>query len=78
MIEWSPALIERTLHYAAHTDDGADWAAALDDLDAEIVRLRASGSRWKPICWQMGISRATAHRRFRAALKKIVDRLNDR
>ena len=26
----------------------ADWSALLDDLDAEIVRLRTSGSRWSP------------------------------
>ena len=71
--EWSPALIAR-LRQPSPTVD-ADWSTLLDDLDAEIVRLRTSGSRWKPICWQLGIGRATAHRRFKAALEKLADRL---
>ena len=74
MAEWSPALIERTLRQASATVD-ADWSAMLNDLDAEIVRMRTSGSRWKPICWQLGIGRATAHRRFKAALEKLSNRL---
>jgi len=76
MVEGSPALIERTLRQASATVDAADWSAILDDLDAEIVRLRNSGSRWKPICWQLGISRATAHRRFNSALRRIAEHLN--
>jgi len=76
MVEGSPASIERILRQASATVDAADWSAILDDLDAQIVRLRSSGIRWKPICWQLGISRATAHRRFRAALEKIVARPN--
>ena len=53
------------------------WLAKLDDIDAEIVRLRCSGSPWKPICWRLGIGRATAHRRWKAALRRIADRLGD-
>jgi hypothetical protein len=65
---------------------GADAVAALvrmaacmsllDGVDTEIVRLRTSGSRWKPICWQLGISRATAHRHYKAALLRVATRLN--
>jgi hypothetical protein len=51
------------------------WLSLLDERDAEIVRLRVSGARWKPICWQMGIGRATGHRRYRAALTKIARHL---
>ena len=52
-----------------------EWLSWLDPLDAEIVRLRCSGSSWKPICWQLGISRATAHRRWKASLQRIAHRL---
>jgi hypothetical protein len=31
---------------------------------------------WKPICWQFGISRATANRRWQYGLAVIVWRLN--
>ena len=51
------------------------WLQWLDPLDAEIVRMRCSGSPWKPICWQLGISRATGHRRWNASLQRITDRL---
>ena len=54
----------------------AGWTAMLDDTDAQIVRLRSSGTRWKPICWQLGIGRATAHRRFNSALRRIAEHLN--
>jgi hypothetical protein len=52
------------------------WMSLVDDPDADIVRLRSSGSRWKPICWQLGCGRATAHRRFKTALQRIADHLN--
>ena len=55
----------------------AAWLAMLNDVDAEIVRLRCSGSPWKPICWRLGMGRATAHRRWKAALQKVSDCLSD-
>ena len=36
------------------------------------------GTEWKPICWQFGISRPTAHRRWEYGLSVIVWRLNGR
>ena len=33
------------------------WLAWLEPLDAKIVWLRASGERWKAICWQVGLAR---------------------
>jgi hypothetical protein len=52
------------------------WLAWLDGDDARIVWLRAEGVRWKPICWRMGISRATAWRRWVAALITVANRLS--
>jgi hypothetical protein len=74
MGEWTVASIEAALR---RPDTASrDWLTALDDFDAEIVRLRSSGARWKPICWQLGIGRATAHRRWKAGLRAICDKLN--
>ena len=52
-----------------------DWLLWLDPLDAELVEMRVSGAPWKPICWRLGMSRATAHRRWKAALVRITDHL---
>ncbi len=51
------------------------WLSWLAPLDAELVEMRASGAPWKPICWRLGIGRATAHRRWKAALRLIAERL---
>ena len=44
--------------------------------DMRIVWLRAEGVRWKPICWQIGISRTTAWQRWAAAMITIANRHN--
>ena len=54
------------------------WLRWLDVDDARIVWARAERTAWKPICWQHGISRATAVRRHLYALSVIVWRLNGR
>ena len=36
------------------------WLRWLEVEDARLVWARAEGTAWKPICWQFGISRATA------------------
>ena len=74
MAEWTPASVEEALRKP--TAGNGDWFTTLDDLDAEIVRLRSSGARWKPICWQLGIGRATAHRHWKAGLQAICDEFN--
>lgn len=51
------------------------WLLWLDSDDAKIVWLRAEGMRWKPICYRLGISRATAWRRWAAALITVSNRL---
>ena len=48
------------------------WLSRLDPLDAELVEMRVSGCAWKPICWRLGIGRATAHRRWKVSLAQIA------
>jgi len=52
------------------------WLRWLDPDDARLLWLRANRTQWKPICWELGISRATANRRWQYGLAVIVWRLN--
>ena len=52
------------------------WFAWLEPIDSRIVWLRASGSRWKSVCWTVGLARAAAHEHWRYALCLIAWRLN--
>ncbi|MFN3643592.1 MAG: DUF6362 family protein [Gemmobacter sp.] len=52
------------------------WLRWLEPEDGRLVWARADGIAWKPICWQFGISRATANRRWQNGLAVIVWRLN--
>ncbi len=36
------------------------WIAWLEPIDSKIVWMRASGERWKSICWTIGLARAAA------------------
>ena len=52
------------------------WLRWLEPQEARLVWLRANGTQWKPICWELGISRATANRRWQYGIAVIVWRLN--
>jgi hypothetical protein len=52
------------------------WLAWLEPIDRKIVWLRASGERWKAVCWKVGFSRAAAHQHWLYALCVISLRLN--
>ena len=52
------------------------WLRWLEPELGKLVWARVSGSEWKPICWQIGISRPTAYRRWEYGLNLIVWRLN--
>jgi hypothetical protein len=52
------------------------WMRWLEKDDARLVWLRANRTPWKPICWELGISRATANRRWQYGIAVIVWRLN--
>ena len=88
MTGWTvDAVGDRLSHAAARTmasvpssaDDAESpiaWLAWLEKPDAELVWARAQCIRWKAICLNRGISRATAHRRWQRALCLIAARLN--
>ncbi len=48
------------------------WLRWLEPDLGKLVWARASGTGWKPICWQFGISRATAHRRWRTQRHRVA------
>jgi hypothetical protein len=54
------------------------WLRWLEKDDARIVWLRANRKPWKLICWELGISRATANRRWKYGIAILVWRLNGR
>jgi hypothetical protein len=54
------------------------WLLWLEPLDAKIVWLRATGERWKTVCWTVGLARQTAHQHWLYALCVISLRLNGR
>ena len=59
-------------------EDALLWLRWLEPADARLLWLRANRKPWKPICWELGISRATANRRWQYGIAVIVWRLNGR
>jgi len=59
-------------------DEAMVWLAWLDLVEAKIVWLRASGERWKTVCWKVGLARTAAHQHWMYALCVISWRLNGR
>lgn len=53
-----------------------DWLRLAEPEDARIIWLRAEGVRWQQICIRAGCARATAWRRWVAALQTIANKLN--
>jgi hypothetical protein len=54
------------------------WLHWLEPADAKIVWLRASGERWKTICYRVGLMRSAAHQHWLYALCVLAHRLNGR
>ena len=52
------------------------WLRWLEKDDARLVWLRANRTPWKKICWELGISRPTANRRWQYGIAVIIWRLN--
>ena len=67
---------ERTAPLAM--EEHADTIAEAEPADARLLWLRANRTKWKPICWELGLSRATANRRWQYGIAVIVWRLNGR
>ena len=59
-------------------DETLSWLTWLDPVDAKIVWLRATGERWKTICWKVGLGRAAANEHWLFGLCVIAWRLNGR
>lgn len=57
-------------------DEAMLWLRWVDKDIGQILWARADRKAWKGICWQHGISRATANRRFEYGLAVIVWRLS--
>ena len=65
----SPASIDRM-------DEAMRWLRWLEPVGAKIVWSRASGKRWKPICYVAGMGRTAAWERWVMGLCVIAMRLN--
>ena len=59
-------------------EEALGWLAGLDPIDSKIVWLRASGERWKTICWKVGLARTAANQHWLYALCVLAWRLNGR
>jgi Domain of unknown function (DUF6362) len=59
-------------------DAALPWLQWLEPLDAKIVWMRACSTRWKEICWAVGLARAAAHEHWLYGLCVIALRLNGR
>lgn len=61
----------------ARMDEAIEWLRLVSDPDdRRILWMRAEGHRWKAVCWRVGVSRATAWRRWTASLLTIAKSLN--
>jgi hypothetical protein len=59
-------------------EEALGWSTWLEPIDSKVVWMRASGRRWKAICWAVGLRRAAAHEHWLFALCVIAWRLNGR
>ena len=67
----SPSAISRM-------EETLGWLRWLEAEHAKLVWARADRTPWKAICWQFGVARATANRRYQYGLSVIAWRLNGR
>jgi len=59
-------------------EESLQWLRWLEAEDAKLLWARADCTPWKAICWQFGVARATAHRRYQYGLSVIAWQLNGR
>jgi hypothetical protein len=57
-------------------DEALMWLRWLEQVDAKIVWLRATGVRWKDVCYKVGLERSAANEHWRYALHVIAFKLN--
>lgn len=76
---WQEASMRRPQPSAAaidRMDETMTWLAWVDPVDAKVIWLRASGHRWKAVCWKTGLARTAANQHWMYGLYVIVWRLN--
>jgi hypothetical protein len=79
LVSQEPSRITRVRPNAAaisRMEETLDWLKWLDTIDRKVVWLRASGERWKTVCWKVWLHRAAAHEHWLYALCVIAWRLN--
>ena len=54
------------------------WLQFLEVEDGRLVWARAEKTPWKKICWNFGVTRSTANRRWQYGIAVITLHLNDR
>jgi hypothetical protein len=57
-------------------EETLEWLKWLEPTDRKVMWLRASGERWKTVCWKVGLQRAAAHEHWLYGLCAITWRLN--
>lgn len=57
-------------------EETLEWLRWLEPTESKIVWMRASGERWKAVCWTVGLARPTAHQYWLYALCVIAWKLN--
>lgn len=70
--------VRPTAKAISQMEEAMEWLKWLEPVDRKIVWLRASGERWKTICWKVGLARAAAHEHWVYALCVVAFRLNGR
>jgi hypothetical protein len=59
-------------------EEALTWLTWLEPDDLRLVWWRAERTRWKKICWAIGVSRTTAWQRWVAALMVVAARIDGR
>ena len=59
-------------------EETLSWLKWLDPVDAKIVWMRATGERWKAVCWRAGLGRTAANQHWLYALSILAWKLNGR
>jgi hypothetical protein len=57
-------------------DEAMEWLKWLEADDARLAWARAANKPWKELCWEFGMSRAAAWRRWVMALCIVAMNLN--
>jgi hypothetical protein len=73
-----PMKIRPSPQAISRMEETLTWTVGLDPIDGKIVWLRAHRTRWKQICWEVGLQRSAAHQHWLYALCVISLRLNGR